>query len=156
MKEQDYDNIFKYLKVGGLLIAIGIVTASSLKAFYEPADVHLDVERIEQEVKDKEPKDDRFPDVPNGGGWVQMEWIKCSDRLPPTDGTNFLCVFNTYQVRFGCFARHYDTKYGCPSKRNFYYLSDDPEEEGYQILAENVCNQVDYWMPLPKPPREDS
>lgn len=70
MKDQDYDNVFKYLKVFGLLIAIGIVTASTLMAFYEPIDVHVDVESVEREVKEAEPKDDRFPDVPNGGGWV--------------------------------------------------------------------------------------
>lgn len=69
MKEKDYDNMFKYIKVGGLAIAIAIVTAASLKAFYEPADFHLDIERVEQEVKEKESQDDRFPDIPNGG-WV--------------------------------------------------------------------------------------
>ena len=69
MKEKDYDNMFKALKVGGLVLGILIVTAGSLKAFYEPADVHLDIERIEQETKEKEP-DDRFPEVANGGGWV--------------------------------------------------------------------------------------
>lgn len=71
MKDQSYDNLFKYLKVGGLVIAIGIVTASSLKGFYEPIDVHLDIESVEREIKESEPKDgDRFPEVPNGGGWV--------------------------------------------------------------------------------------
>jgi|GEM_PF-5199114 len=71
MQEKDYDNVFKYLKVGGLVIAIGIVTASSLKAFYEPIDIHVDIESIERAIKENEPKDDdRFPEVPNGGGWV--------------------------------------------------------------------------------------
>lgn len=69
MKNQDYDNMFKYIKLAGLAIAISIVTAASLKAFYEPADFHLDIERVEQEVKERDPQDDRFPDIENGG-WV--------------------------------------------------------------------------------------
>lgn len=89
-----------------------------------------------------------------------MEWIKfdssnhhyMSKCEPPFDGQPFLaCIWGDW-VGLGIYAHHYDSDNRCPGKYEFFYVSENPEEVGWQIRIGEDPFPITYWMPLPKPP----
>jgi Protein of unknown function (DUF551) len=52
------------------------------------------------------------------------------------------------------YARHYDATNRCPGKYEFFYITQDPESEGWQIRIEEKPFPITHWMPLPAPPSE--
>lgn len=73
-----------------------------------------------------------------------MEWISIKNRLPPQDGTPFLCYDPKQKTNFedGCI---YVVRYRCASK----YLEERYIEAGGEGYHEW---EPTYWMPLPKVP----
>lgn len=65
-----------------------------------------------------------------------MEWIKCSDRLPETEGRYLVCLRNFYVTEFN---------YSNYSKPRWFNLAAGDE---------SMDNPIRFWMPLPEPPKE--
>jgi hypothetical protein len=96
------------------------------------------------------------------------EWI-AFERVPynplgkfeaPYDGKSFLaCIWGNDSagawVGQAIYARHYDAEKGIgPSKYEFFYVTQDPENEGWKIRIETEPFPITHWMPLPKPPED--
>lgn len=73
----------------------------------------------------------------------------------PFNGGPFLaCIFGRW-VGEAIYARHYDGGiYGPPGKYEFFYVTEDPEKEGWKIFIKEDPFPITHWMPLPKPPEE--
>jgi hypothetical protein len=69
-----------------------------------------------------------------------MEWIRCSERMPP-DGVEVLFVAFGQDVEVG---RHYH--------QEWTDLRTDSQNEA--ITFDDQC--VTHWMPLPEPPKEQA
>ncbi|HBM3185722.1 TPA: DUF551 domain-containing protein [Klebsiella oxytoca] len=74
-----------------------------------------------------------------------MEWIKCSERMPP---------FGVYLVMY---------EFGCPGGPLKHavarYMSFDRNPPNKDIVSDWVCgvkgvHNITHWMPLPPPPTE--
>lgn len=75
----------------------------------------------------------------------------------PYDGKPFLaCIWGNDEaggwVGMGIYARHYDAGDRCPGKYEFFYVTQNPEEEGWQIKVEENPFPITHWMRLPQPP----
>jgi len=67
----------------------------------------------------------------------------------PFDGLPFLaCIWDTW-TGLAVYARHYDCENRCPGKYEFFYVSQDPEEKGWEIKIEEDPFPITRWMPLP-------
>jgi hypothetical protein len=91
------------------------------------------------------------------------EWIKfkkqkydpLKEYQPPFDGQSFLaCIWGEW-VGQAIYVRHYDATDRIPGKYEFFYVTQNPEEEGWKIKIETVPFPITHWMPLPKPPEEE-
>lgn len=88
-----------------------------------------------------------------------MEWREFKIRAynphkreqEPYDGQPFLaCIWGKW-VGEAVYARHYESDGRVPGKYEFFYVTKDPEEEGWQIKIEEDPFPITHWMPLPKP-----
>lgn len=75
----------------------------------------------------------------------------------PFDGQPFLaCIWGDAEgswVGEAIYARHYDAAEDrVPMKYEFFYVTQDPEREGWKIRIETDPFPITHWMPLPKPP----
>lgn len=72
----------------------------------------------------------------------------------PYDGNSFLaCIWGEW-VGQSVYARHYDATDRCPGKYEFFYVTKNPEEYGWQIRIEEDPFPITHWAPLPKPSEE--
>lgn len=79
------------------------------------------------------------------------------DRKAPYDGKPFLaCIWGNDTagawVGMGIYSCHYDAGERCPGKYEFFYVSQNPEEEGWEIKIEENPFPITHWMHLPKSP----
>lgn len=64
-----------------------------------------------------------------------MEWIKTTDRLPPTDDGKWILFVFEDEIKMGSYEEFRDHPYWV----DFHNVRHHPD-------------RVDYWMPLPEPP----
>jgi hypothetical protein len=88
--------------------------------------------------------------------WIQFQKIPYSPFgkfEAPYDGKPFLaCVWGEW-VGEAIYARHYDsTADRIPMKYEFFYITQNPEEEGWKVRTENDPFPITHWMPMPKGP----
>ncbi len=76
-----------------------------------------------------------------------MEWIKCSERLP-TDQDLYLCCGKTIDWNMGKIPDIAFTAY--------FYLPNQIYSTHRWMERTRSCEDVtvEYWMPLPSPPKE--
>lgn len=67
------------------------------------------------------------------------EWISVKDRLPETNGKYLVAHYSMQFKRYFLDLLYYDTQ----NKDEYFYCA-----EGYKL-------KVDYWMPLPEPPKKE-
>ena len=88
-----------------------------------------------------------------------MEWVKCSDQMPPKDKK---FIFNyCYGIGLGQWGKCYKTRNG-NSERTYdaYIFILHPSEiiDGnppFFFTEEYMIEMEVKWMPLPHPPKED-
>ena len=88
-----------------------------------------------------------------------MEWIKCSDNLPPKNIKFLFSYF--YGVGIGCWGQCFTIINGNSERTHeSYILILNPElmvGDQDQPIEWNEATMIDwdvYWMPLPKSPEE--
>lgn len=76
------------------------------------------------------------------------------NRKAPFDSKPFLaCIWGEW-VGEAIYARHYDTPEGVPpSKYEYIYVTQNPEDEGWKIPLKTDPFPVTHWMPLPEAPK---
>ncbi|AOM40209.1 DUF551 domain-containing protein [Xenorhabdus hominickii] len=74
-----------------------------------------------------------------------IQWIKCSDRLPDLDTPVFGGWFYNDQFYWDCFVRVYDNVADDWVWARVEYIGSD------NWLQDNEY-QITHWMPLPQPP----
>jgi len=92
-----------------------------------------------------------------------MKWIKFEVKAydphtidePPYDGVPFLaCIWGNW-VGQAIYARNYDASPGrIPMKYRFFYVTQNPENEGWKIRTEDEPFPITHWMPLPNLPKQ--
>ena len=93
--------------------------------------------------------------------WKKFEIKKYSPpetREPPYDSRPFLaCIWGNDSaggwVGQAVYSRHYDAGNRCAGKYEFFYVTTDPEHEGWEIRIEEQPFPISHWMPLPEPPK---
>ncbi len=75
----------------------------------------------------------------------------------PFDGKPFLaCIWGNDEagswVGEAVYARHYEAGDRRPSKYEFFYVTQNPERDGWQIRIEEKPFPITHWMPLPPSP----
>jgi len=78
-----------------------------------------------------------------------------SNFAAPFDSKPFLaCIWGEW-VGQAIYARHYDaTDNRCPGKYEFFYVTQNPEDEGWKIHISEDPFPITHWMPLPKSPEK--
>ena len=93
--------------------------------------------------------------------WNELKLIPYSpfnNFAAPYDGKPFLaCIWGNNEggrwVGVAIYARHYDADGRCPGKYEFFYVTQNPEEEAWQVKIEEKPFPITHWMPLPEPPK---
>ena len=93
--------------------------------------------------------------------WKEFE-LKRFDPITrgdaPYDGKPFLaCIWGNEDagswVGQAIYARHYDARNRPPGKYEFFYVTQNPEDEGWGIGIEERPFPITHWMPLPPAPK---
>lgn len=75
--------------------------------------------------------------------------------MPPFDGKPFLAYIWGEWVGMAIYSRHYDATNRCPGKYEFFYVTNNPEDCGWEIKIEESPFPITHWMPLPNPEKPE-
>ena len=89
--------------------------------------------------------------------WILFEKEKYNPfikSVAPFDGKPFIArVWNEW-TGLAIYARHYHaSKEDRPGKYEFFYITNNPEEEGFEFRLDADEFPITHWMPLPEPPK---
>lgn len=77
----------------------------------------------------------------------RSQWVKCSERMPESDGYYLVWPCGKYHGHEVQFAT---VGFNSVPADSFFYETEDSYDTSYHPV------QPEYWMPLPPPPVEDS
>lgn len=89
--------------------------------------------------------------------WKTYERIKFNpfkESVAPFDGVPFLARIWNEWTGLAIYARHYHASdQDIPGKYEFFYITNNPEEEGWQVRLDIEECPITHWMPLPESPK---
>ena len=92
-----------------------------------------------------------------GDPWLRFELRSYSpfNKIEaPYDGKPFIACIWGKLVGQAVYARHNDAgEDRISGKYEFFYITQNPEKEGWEVKIEESPFPITHWMPLPEPPK---